>query len=115
MTAHVLTDYADSVGKAARKPMFSGAAKPLVAKVYEYNMGTDNYTVGGNDISTIWDDFSDVVYIGVEQKDTNTAGDRRDFSVDYSGKTLLVYTAFNTESTATDQGVCTVALFVLGY
>jgi hypothetical protein len=61
-------------------------------KRYLYDMGTDNYTVNGNDISSIWNDFQEVLHISVEQQDTSTAADRRDFAVDYTAKTLLVST-----------------------
>ncbi len=120
MTAHVLalTDTGPGV-LSARKPTFSHAGKPLEFAVFDYNMGTDNYSVNGNDISDLWlkakGGFTTVLYIGIEQMDTSTAADRRDFCVDYSAKTLIQYDAFNTEETATDQGVVTVRLLVVGY
>jgi hypothetical protein len=115
MTAHVLTDAAETPGRGGRRPAFAATARPIVMKRYLFDMGTDNYSVNGDSISTIWDDFQEVLHISVEQQDTSTAADRRDFAVDYTAKTLLVYTAFNTESTATDQGVVTVSLMVFGY
>jgi hypothetical protein len=120
MTAHVLalTDSGPGV-LSARKPVFSHAAKPLELAVFDYNMGTDNYTVGGNDISALWDKtqggFTTVVYIGIEQKDTNTAADQRMFGIDYTLKTLIQYDALNTEETASDQGVVALRLLVVGY
>lgn len=115
MTASVLTRQADAIGRAGTKPMFSSGVRPLICRVYEWDQGTDNYTVGGEDIATIWTDFNTVLSIDVNQKDTNTAADNRIVTVDHSGKKLLIYTAINTESTATDQGVVTVTLTVIGY
>lgn len=116
MTAHVLSNAAAAGPGAARAvPVVALGARTAQTAVYDYNCGTDNYTVNGNDISSIWDDFDDVLYIGVSQMDTSTEADRREFTVDYSAKTLLIYTAFNTESTATNQGVVTVRLCVEGY
>lgn len=116
MTAHVITLESVSPGKGAFSQVRSISNIPLKIAVFDYNMGTDNYAVNGDDISTLWTGygFKDIFYIGIEQMDTSTAGDRREFTVDYTAKTILVYTAYNTESTATDQGVCTVRLLVVG-
>jgi hypothetical protein len=120
MTAHVLglTDSGPGV-KGSRKPVFSHGGKPLEFAVFDYNMGTDNYAVNGNDIAGCWDKtkggFTTVLYIGIEQMDTSTEADRREFTVDYTAKTLIQYDAFNSEETATDQGVVTVRLLVVGY
>lgn len=96
--------------------MKSIGSTPLRCKVLDYDMGTDNYTVGGNDISTIWTSygFRDVLYIGIEQKDTNSAADQRMFAVDYSAKTLVQYEALNDEEEASDQTVVALRLFVVG-
>lgn len=115
MTADTLTSSADSIGKGARKPAFSGTAKPLVMRHYVYDFGTDVYAPGGEDISSIWDDFGTVVHISAEQMDTNSANDNRIIRVDYTGKKLLVYTAITTESTGVDQGVVSVSLMAFGY
>ncbi len=116
MTAHVLGIVADGPGKARTTPVIGNASRAMKIAVYDYDMGTDNYTVNGNTISTIWDDFpAGVSYIGIEQKDTSTAGDRRDFAVDYSAKTIIQYDAFNTEETATNQTVVALRLLVVGY
>lgn len=115
MTAHVLTDAAETPGRGGRRPVFAATAKPVLMKRYLYDMGTDNYSVNGNDISSIWNDFGEVLHICIEQQDTSTAADRREFAVDYTAKTLVQYDAFNTEETASDQGVVTVSLMVFGY
>lgn len=120
MTAHAFAPVDSGPGvKGGTKPVFAKAAKPLCFAIFEYNFGTDNYTVGGNDISACWvpasGGFSTVEWIGVSQLDTNTAADNRTVTVDYTAKTLLIYTAINTESTAADQGVVTVRLLVAGY
>jgi hypothetical protein len=117
MTAHALTTASTGVGGGARGRIISlNGSQPLKCKVLDYDMGTDNYTAGGNDISAIWTShgFKDVFYIGIEQKDTNTAADQRMFAVDYTAKTLLQYDALNTEETASDQGVVALRLFVVG-
>jgi len=116
MTVHVTSEVIDAPGRGALSVMKSIGSAPLRCKVLDYDMGTDNYTAGGNDIAAIWTDFGfrDVFYIGIEQKDTNTANDRREFAVDYSAKTLIQYDAFNTEESASDQTVVALRLFVVG-
>lgn len=117
MTAHSLTTTHTGPGKSAQAPAFSlNGSRALKLKVLDYDMGTDNYTTGGNDISAIWTShgFKDVFYIGIEQKDTNTAADQRWFAVDYSAKTLIQYDAAQTEETASDQGVVALRLLVVG-
>lgn len=119
MTAHSFSSDASSPGRGARKPVFSVADKPLQLTTFTFDFGTDNYTAGGEDISACWTPasggFSTVKFIGVEQDDTNTAADRREITVDYTNQKLLLYDAFNTEETASDQGVVTVRLLVVGY
>jgi hypothetical protein len=114
MTVHVLGVQADGPGKGRTTQVVGAGSRTMKLAVYDYNCGTDNYTTGGNDISDIWDDFADVLYIGIEQMDTNTAADRREVTIDYTAKTLLLYDAFVTEETASDQGVVTVRLLVVG-
>lgn len=117
MTVHVLSlTSGASPGAGAVSEVKALANQPLKCAVFDYDMGTDNYTTGGNDISALWTSygFRDIFYIGIEQKDTNTAADRRELTVDYSARTLLLYTAFGTEGTASDQGVVALRLFVVG-
>ena len=119
MTVHVLANTDSGPGvRGGTKPVFSRTAKPLQFAVFDYNMGTDAYSANGNDISAIWDPtqggFKTVLYIGIEQQDTNTANDNRMFAIDYTAKTLLLYSAINTEGSG-DQGVVTVRLLVAGY
>ena len=115
MTAHSLTLGSDAPGKGGSRSVRQIAARPPKQAYYLLDFGTDNYTVNGVDISDIWDDFTQVNHICVEQHDTSTAGDRREFAVDYTAKTLIVYDAFNTEESASDQGVITVSMMVFGY
>jgi len=117
MTVHVLSrsTAVATPGAARAVPVIGLGARTMQVAVYEFNYGTDVYVANGTDISDIWDDFTDVLYIGIEQKDTNTAGDRRDFAIDYTAQKLVVYTAFNTEDSGNDLGVVTVSLFVVGY
>lgn len=117
MTAHVLSLTSGAApGAGAVSEVKALANQPLKVAVFDYDMGTDNYTSGGNDIAELWTSygFRDIFYIGIEQKDTNTAADRREFAVDYSARTLLQYDAFNTEETASDQTVVALRLFVVG-
>lgn len=116
MTAHVMTLESVSPGIGAISHVNGLSNIPLKIAVFDYNMGTDNYSSNGNDISTLWSafGFKDIFYIGIEQMDTSTASDRREFAVDYTAKTLVQYDAFNTEETASDQGVVTVRLLVVG-
>jgi len=116
MTAHVLSNAAAAGPGAARAvPVVALGARTMQTAVYEHNWGTDVYAANGTDISDIWDDFDDVLYIGVEQMDTSTEADRREFAVDYTAKKIVVYTAMNTEDTGNDLGVVTVRLCVEGY
>jgi len=114
MTAHVLTMAGVAPSRGGSHVVRALAARPCQIAVYDYDMGTDNYTVGGNDISDIWDDFKEIYYIGIEQKDTSTAADRRKFAIDYSAQTLVQYDAVNTEETATNQTVVALRLLVVG-
>jgi len=115
MTAHVLGLVADGPGKARTTEAVAMSSRTMKMAVYDYDMGTDAYTAGGNDISAIWTDFpAGILYIGIEQKDTNTAADRRDFAIDYSAKTILDYSAMNTEASGS-QTVCALRLLAVGY
>ena len=120
MTVHVLANATTGAGaRGAKRPMFSRAAKPLVVTVFDFNAGTDVYSANGYDISDCWlpskGGLATVLYIGIEQMDSSTASERRDFSVDYTAKTLVTYTAFNTEDTGNDMGFLDVRLLVVGY
>jgi len=119
MTAHALTNPAvgsTNPGQGGLKLVQSLGGPKLKVMVFDYDCGTDNYSVGGNDISSIWNDygFKDVLFIGVEQKDTSTEADNRFLRVDYSAKTLLIYTAATTEASASDQGVVAARLLAVG-
>jgi hypothetical protein len=91
------------------------ASRAIKVAVYDYDQDTTNYSVNGENIAAIWSDFTDVLYVGIEQKDTNTAADNRLLAVDYTAKTLIIYTAVGTEATASNQTVVAARLFVVGY
>ena len=112
--AQTVVSTAVGPGAGATRPVLFGG--PRVGKIRHYliDFSTSNYVVGGEDISNIFDDFVEVLHICVQQKDTNTAADRREVAVDYSAQTVLLYDAFNTEETASDQGVVTLSFLVFG-
>lgn len=98
----------------ATRPTFSKGDRTIQMAAYKLAMGNP-YVVGGEDISAIWTDFSEVLAIMVQQAEV-TAADRRAFMVDLTNKKLLQYDAFNTEETATDQtAVADIRLLVFGY
>lgn len=115
MAAPTIAIQSDGPGKGSKRPVLGMAARAMKIAVYDYDQDATNYTVNGEDISSIWSDFTDVLYVGIEQKDTNTAADNRMITIDYSARKLLIYTAVNTESTATSQTVVAARLFVVGY
>jgi hypothetical protein len=117
MTAVAITraDASTGPGLAAVFPLSAGGGRALKAIAYDYDQGTDNYNTGGEDISSIFNEFTEVLWIGVTQKDTNTAADRRDLTIDFAAQKLLIYTAFNTEATASDQGVVAARILAIGY
>lgn len=115
MAAPTIALQADTPGKGSKRPVFGMSPKPLKIAVYDYDQDTTNYAVDGESLASIWSDFTDVLYIGVEQKDTSTAADNRMLTVDYSARKLLIYTAITTEATASNQGVVAARLFVVGY
>lgn len=110
--AQTLTPSSTNSGKG---PVMQGDGRVTAFKHYVMDFSTSNYTTGGEDISAIWSDFREVLHICVQQRDTNTAADRREPEVDYSAKTVLLYDAFNTEETASDQGVVTLSFLAYGY
>jgi hypothetical protein len=112
--ASTLTLQAEAPGKGGWRKVDARGSRPIGMAVYKIAFGNP-YVVGGESISAIWDDFADVLAIVVQQVDV-TAADRREFMVDLTNKKLLVYDAFNTEETATDQSaVADVRLLVFGY
>jgi hypothetical protein len=113
--ALTITAQADTVGKAGNKPAFSRGPKPLIMAVYDADMDTTNYASGGEPIASIVADFTEILWLGIEQKDTNTAADKRTFAYDYSAQKILFYDAFATEETASNQTVVALRLLVVGY
>ena len=111
--ASTLTLQASGPGKAAKRPAVALGDRAVLTAVYKIAFGNP-YVVGGESISAIWDDFKEVLSIQVSQNDA-TVADRREFVADLTNKKLLMFTAFNTESTAVDQSaVADVRLTVTG-
>jgi hypothetical protein len=118
--AQTVVPTAQAPGKGGSRPVYALAPRVCIFAHYEMNFDTSNYTVGGEDISSIWADFTEVLHISVEQRDTNTPADNRLLRVDYTNKKLLIYindanSALITESGAADQGVVTASLLAFGY
>lgn len=102
------------LGAARKGPVFGLGARTFAVVPYKIAFGNP-YVVGGEDLSAIWNDFAEVHSIHAQQVDV-TAADRREFMVDLANKKLLMYDAFNTEETATDQSaVADVRLLVSGW
>lgn len=100
-------------GAGAKRPAYAQGDRTVSLAVYKLAFGNP-YVVGGEDISTIFSDFATVDAVVVSQNEA-TVADRRAFIVDYTGKKLLMFTAFNTESGAVDQtAVADVRLLVFG-
>ena len=112
--ASTLTRQADSPGGGARGEVNALGARAVSLGVYNIAFGNP-YVVGGENIAAIWEDFKEVLAIVVQPSEA-TVADRREFAVDLVNKKILMFTAFNTESTAVDQSaVSIVRLLVFGY
>lgn len=112
--ASTVTLQSESPGAGGWRKVDAKGARPIGMGVYKIAFGNP-YVVGGEDISSIWDDFADVLAILPSQVEA-TAADRREFTVDLANKKLLMFDAFNTQETATDQSaVADVRLLVFGY
>lgn len=104
----------DGPGKArGANLVFMGGRTGQLA-IYDLDWDTTNYTVDGESISNIWNDFKEVLFIGVEQKETTTDADHRAITIDYTNKKIKVYTAIGTEQTAANIGFLAVRLLVVG-
>lgn len=111
----VMTPQVDAIGKAGVKPAYSRGTRPLAFSVYDADMDTTNYAADGEPVGASFiADWKEILYVGIEQKDTQTAADRREFAYDYAGNKVLFYDAFNTEETASNQTVVALRLFVVG-
>ena len=111
--ASTITPLADAPGRGSKRPVKALGSRQVGVALYKIAFGNP-YVVGGEDISTLWEHFAEVHSIHVQQVDV-TAADRREFMVDLTNKKLLMYDAFNTEETATDQSaVADVRLTVHG-
>jgi hypothetical protein len=114
MALTITPQFQTTLGHHRKSPMFSRGPRPLVFKVYEADMDTTNYASDGEPITSITgDDFGEILYVGIEQKDTNTAADKREFNYDYANQKILFYSAFNTEASG-DQGVVALRILVVG-
>lgn len=73
------------------------------------------YAVGGEDISTIWNDFRGEPFMILVQQVDATPADNRNYLVDMTAKKLIMLTAIGTESGAVSQvAVADVRLLVYG-
>lgn len=112
--ASTLTLQADAPGKGSGRKVIGLGSRTIQMAVYTLAFGNP-YVVGGETLAAIWNDFKDVLYIGVSQNDA-TIADRREVVADLTNKKLILFTAFNTESGAVDQtAVGDVRLLVFGY
>lgn len=118
MALTITPQFQTTLGHHRKSPMFSRGPKPLVFKVYEADMDTTNYAAGGEAIAAITGDaFEAILYVGIEQKDTNTEADLRHFAYDYSAEKIVFYS--DTDATPAeasgDQGVVALRILVVGY
>ena len=118
MALTITPQFQTALGHGRKSPMFSRGPKSLVFKVYDADMDTTNYVLGGEPIAAITgDDFGEILYVGIEQKDTNTAADLRHFNFDYSAQTIVFYDdtdATPAEETESDQTVVALRILVVG-
>ena len=110
--AITISQAAGTVGQAAKSPSLSGGAKPIIDRYYQIDFDS-SYPTGGESISTIFDDFKEVLCITVEPRGS------RLFEIDYTAdaEKIKLYTAVGTEATnASNQSTITdVRLRVSGY
>ena len=102
-------------GAGAIRPVMSRGPRMLKQAVYSVDFDS-SYPTGGEDISSCWDGFQEVVGIFVQPHDT-TIADNRNFIPDLTNKKLILLTAINTEGTAASNqaAVGSVKLLVVGY
>lgn len=106
----VITNLADGPGKGALRPQLAGGSRVTAKRYYSIDFGT-HYPVAGADISSVFNDFSQVLQV------TCSTVSGRFLITDYTNKTLLLYTAIGTAaSDDTDQSSITgIRLTVEGY
>lgn len=98
-------------GGAAKTRSYTGGAKPVTKRYYTV-LFDSSYPTGGESISTIFDDFKEVLAVFTTGPGTRLA------STDYTAdaEKLLLYTAVGTEaSNGSDQSSITMRLEVVGY
>lgn len=105
-----LTAHAAAPGKASKVKVYGGGSRPVTMRLYQLDFDS-SYPTGGESISDIWNDFTEVLAIFTEQRGA------RLFEVNYSTKKLLMYTAVGTEATnASNQSTITdVRLWAIGH
>lgn len=84
-----LTLQADAPGKGAKRPLKAFGGRQVIVGVYSFDFDA-SYPTGGEDISAIWSDFSDVLAIEV-QNPIYGAGTGKNIRVDLANKKLLLY------------------------
>ena len=118
MALVITPQFQTTLGHNRKSPMFSRGPKPLVFKVYEAAMDATSYAAGGEPITDITGDaFGAILYVGIEQMDTNTEADFRIFRYDYTAETILFYSdgdATPAEASG-DQDVVALRILVVGY
>lgn len=112
--AITITDQGESPGKGRSSPIrFGGAGRAPIMRIYTVDWD-DSYATGGEDISSIWNDFKAVLGIFVQPAE-NTIAANRMFAVDLTNKKLIMLSAINTEASGDQSSVDATQLLVIGY
>lgn len=113
--AVTVTKMAVGPAKGARSVAMAAGSAKTTWEVYKLAFDT-SYPTGGEDISSIINEWKDILWIGVATFDI-TIADRREYIIDKTNKKIIVLDAFNTEEgDTTDLSTLTdVRLLVVGY
>jgi len=113
--AVTITNAAGTLGAGALSPVHGGSHRRY--KIGLYTVAFDSsYPTGGELITSVFNDFTEVLAIFVQNHDL-TIADQREYIPDLTNKKLIVLDAFNVEEgSGTDLSAITnVKLFVVGY
>jgi len=112
-----LTEIAEAPGKGGKRPVYFGGPRVPVMRIYRFAFDSA-YPAGGEDISTIWNDFTEVLAIFPAQNDA-TIADVRLPVVDRTNKKLILVKTLasgaNVEAAEDSSGIADVDLLVIGY
>lgn len=110
-----ITDAQGTLGAGVKAPLMFGASRVAKVKVYTVAFDT-SYPTGGEDITAVFNDFTEVLGIWVQNHDL-TIADNRVYIPDLTNKKLIVLDAFNVEEgSGTDLAAITnVRLLVVGF